>query len=698
MSANLNSWVPSLLSWRGEDIGGVRVPFYGGGVTVATDMGVLETPLIKKLRVLARDVAAGRRESPRLIFLIGGPGNGKSQAVEEFLLELDSRLELTGRLVELLEERFQPDHVVPRVVEVTRDELESWDISGEVLPRLVIIHDASAMNEPGADAAEHLVAELSALAASDNVPPVFLCCINRGVLARAASAAHRMNETEVGYLLKDLVEATSQVPTGAGAAMKCWPLEGHGEFARIPMACWPMDSDTLLGSLNSSSEDESSIVEQIVDDAVRREKWEGESACRTCDSGMVCPFRQNATWLRDQGNRHSLLRLLRLSELTTRQRWNFRNVFTLVAELLVGAWSDFGDVTHPCEWVHEHHAGLESERGADQFRAARALVARLYPHALFPAQLYGPASEDVRREASDRSLSELVLGIDRGDSEATARSYVRAFLRNRVSPDLDPAVSSPGENQAMLRQLEDQYSRAVELGNGAWGSYSMAGAERAWLHVLREAEQEWDTFDRASAIASRAVGQLRSEAAIVAKRSIGVRAGRHAGGEYLEDYIRILRDEKRLEDLVEEVIGLFGEDGQLRFDAVATYGQARAEGRPFVRIQAPFPLEEIIPAPAASADRPAHDLPFMRIAGQTLPVTFELYRALRLRRGGAPEGSLSASIQAVLDRIRHAYAGRLCRDDRKFRTKEARYFVGSATLAPARDESVRVQKGRSTWG
>lgn len=87
MPRNENPWVSELLTWHGHDRGGVRVPFQGHMGNPLN--GVVETSLIKKLKQLAFDLMKGTPGTPRWIFLIGGPGNGKSEAVEVFIRELD---------------------------------------------------------------------------------------------------------------------------------------------------------------------------------------------------------------------------------------------------------------------------------------------------------------------------------------------------------------------------------------------------------------------------------------------------------------------------------------------------------------------------------------------------------------------------------------------------------------------------------
>ncbi|HEX7734092.1 MAG TPA: hypothetical protein VF458_04495, partial [Ktedonobacteraceae bacterium] len=68
MPLRQNAHVPKLLTWHGHDSGGVQIPFQR-----SSPMGQpIDTTLILKLRTLAKAVADGD-ETPRVIFLIGGP-------------------------------------------------------------------------------------------------------------------------------------------------------------------------------------------------------------------------------------------------------------------------------------------------------------------------------------------------------------------------------------------------------------------------------------------------------------------------------------------------------------------------------------------------------------------------------------------------------------------------------------------------
>ena len=156
MNRHENPWVSELLSWHGHDRGGVRVPFHA---TMGKPLGdVVETSLIMKIKRLASDLVNDTPGIPRWVFLIGGPGNGKSEAVETFVQELDSQTDSQGAFINLVAKKFEPDPVAPRRVNVTADELQG-SILHERLRGLIIVQDASAVEGAGQLAEDTLLEE-----------------------------------------------------------------------------------------------------------------------------------------------------------------------------------------------------------------------------------------------------------------------------------------------------------------------------------------------------------------------------------------------------------------------------------------------------------------------------------------------------------------------------------------------------------
>ena len=66
-----------------------------------------------------------------------------------------------------------------------------------------------------------------------------------------------------------------------------------------------------------------------------------------------------------------------------------------------------------------------------------------------------------------------------------------------------------------------------------------------------------------------------------------------------------------------------------------------------------------------------------------IPLTFDFYMTLRLRKDGCAGSSLPASVRAALDRVRHRYAGQL-------RRMEDRFVDGRVSIAIPTDKRIGI--------
>ena len=383
MSRNSNPWVSELLTWHGHDRGGVRVPFQS---SMGNPLGnIIHTTLIEKLQALAENLVNGTPGTPRWIFLIGGPGNGKSEAVEAFVRDLDKLAGAGQELVDVVTQKFSPNPVTPRRVEVLGSELKGSAFQ-EYLRRLIIIQDASAVDEPDQSAEDTLIEDLADLiTAPGGQEPVFICCANRGLVARARSAIQErpsfewLSGSPVSGILSQILTATGLGPDALAVNRPtCWPLECDPRFA-----AWPLDLDSIVLAAT-----EPSPFAQMLSTAADEEHWTGAGSCGDCSSKSLCPFYINAQMLRDKKTLNLLLVLLRHGEMATGQRWNFRDAFSLCAELMVGQRGDFGDLGDgepPCSWVHGRvDEILYGSQAPPKLTAAWELTLHLYSQSLFP--------------------------------------------------------------------------------------------------------------------------------------------------------------------------------------------------------------------------------------------------------------------------------------------------------------------------
>lgn len=675
MPRNQNPHVLELLAWHAHEAGGVRVPFRGGGEPLGR---VVETPLSTRLRSLAADIAGGA-STPRWVFLVGGPGNGKSQMVELFVRELGLQLGCEAELIKLAKEGFS-GRPIPRVVELGDTPATSILPASfsETVGRLVIVQDASATSDATGDAAQDLAVDLAnlmrGLGGHEDPIPLFVCCANRGLLARAMAST---DDPLVLELLGRIVRATGLSADALSSPASCWPLDTAGLDlpAEGLVATWPLDVESLMVSTDGAP----GPVDAIIEHAVAAERWDG-SACGTCSSQGACPIYANAAWLRDPAQRGHVISMLRRSELATGQRWNFRSAFAVAAEVIVGERDDYRgqeEALHPCSWVHERVDASSSSEPARSVPATWELAQREYHEALFPvpnppvpsgtvdltAQFEMPATEALIRRLAAA-----------GDGATTS---IRRRLGEDAAPLLDPARWSPRTDDHPLSQVENGFAQSVDLGRQAWQrSAPPSDVDRRLLELLEVAESECAVQLQGihTAKAGDAIRLVRQTASRVAKRAVACQIGVHGNDERLKEYEAALRDQSRLNGLQNWLRDLLGHP-QFTADALETFGQARAEDAAIVRLEASPLRIRSLPAPLPSATRPAHDLPVIRIDEYPVPLTYGLFEALQLKKEGCASGSLPASVRALIDRIRQIHAGRMSRDTTDFIEGGARFAL-----------------------
>ncbi len=249
---------------------------------------------------------------------------------------------------------------------------------------------------------------------------------------------------------------------------------------------------------------------------------------------------------------------------------------------------------------------------------------------------------------------------------SSALKPIREILLGDFS-DLDPAIFSPGKKEHTLRKIEDEYSQSIELGNEASREPALSLIEVRYLMLLQAAEEEWEQelLGRRSFQAFQVVHPLRQLAGTIVKRSIGVRKGYHASEDHLEDFEASLVDQSKLNKIKDTLQDLLG-GREIVFNMLESFGQPQSEQEGLIILKSSRAgLRAIVP-PITTSLAPGHDVPFFEISGKhRIPITFDLYSALCLKREGCSSSSLSASVRAAIDRVRHQYAGELCRDEEK---------------------------------
>lgn len=660
----------ALLKWSGNRDGAVRTPFRKGTGRPAGKR--IMTPLLARLRDWSTKLVNGG-DVPTTILLVGGPGNGKTDAVDGLVEDLDVSLGLDGKLYEAFGEAYsgQQAEKSPRRIDIDLDSLLASPAS-HLKRTLSIVQDATEDDQshaPGKTSQQILLDELESVA-DDVGRDIYICCVNRGILAEAYTEAHR--RVPQGSALNILREITAAV-TSSPDAKACWPLDGFPSIV-----AWPMDVDSLVEA--DDPESGTSVLHQILEKALDESKWPKE-----CPAGDWCPFCTNRRMLSSEKALDHLAELLRAFELGTGKRWAFRDIYSLVPYMLVGDEDDFvidGKRLDPCEWAARQVQYLESTKKADERFRARALntlVSHLYWHRLFPLwpKLAGEPYRSARKKIIKPLNSDLMHADDlfrflAWPGRQGKTNSISAIISETLCPLLDPANAAPEEaistattRDFSVREVDEYFSLSVEQGLRKVKK-RISRLEVMLLQRLAAADESLCTDSISSqdkSMAETLQRTLRLFACRLAKRSLGTRAGVFCNRKSITEYSESLRDRGALRKVQQELKKLVNDPDKNLFIAslMTTFAQPPPPKRRSVNLETG--LVKVSSWKTQETERPSPQLSYLKVNADPVPLTFELFDALRRLDRGLHAGSLSDEVFAMVDRLRARVTGAVVRDE-----------------------------------
>jgi hypothetical protein len=668
-----------LLDWAGHRRGGVKKPFDRG--TGRPNGEVIRTLLTNKLDKWVEGIGTN---TTRIILLIGGPGNGKTDALEYLIDSIDNRFNTTY-FNQIADQIQDSNGIVRREVEVKLDVKEFGHDT------LKIIQDASTGSE-GMTSDECLIEDLK-IALDNN--SIYIACINRGILAEAISRSEKL-DSRVHNVLKNVVLGM----TSSETPLPLWPLGQQGSELNC-IGVWPMDVESLV---KHHPELKKAPADHIISEAVEESHW----GCNSCQAlKQYCPFYQNKLALQNENNRASLLSLLSDFELISNKRWTFRELFSLIAYMLVGSEHEFGKDS-VCGWSTKKIAELNQALDKDRINAVWELNDHLYHFRLFSKW---PSFSSIARSQktevmnilrSSEPTKQLFNYFSYRRSNHSNRPEVAELLDDQFFPLIDPSQLSnvnhrfPGMEYS-VKEIEASFSYSVNSGFELMET-AFNPLEASLFHQLIEIENELDNSVRYEpSISSMRVNELlvvlRSSAVRYAKRIYFTSKGVSKDEIYLKRYRNLTpefdaktNELKGASDLFDKLI----QDNQglsivlnssIAQPMLTPDSQVRLQVRR-IRIRPEYISDSLKDVPRTSQK-------VFRIEfGNTpivIPLSYSLYKALEQLNDGVRPSSLPGHVLAMLDNIKSKIAGMIVRD--KDYLFNARLEVGDSSRYYRIDDS-----------
>ena len=416
---------------------------------------LIRTRLLDNLDSLSSLILSGEVNRPVSVYLVGGPGNGKTEAAAYFLKKIYGG-DLPAFNVWSGHKQFNK-RVAPGIDGV------------------VVVEDATELSKDVLKS-EMLEFALRANRGSPRRNYIYICCINRGVLADA------INARDAGCVATEFISALSDVVSVGGTSSNMWPLKGNERFKdKAFESCiedvyvWPMDAESLVDA-NLYNGDVTQTPGYRLFDALVSEA--DASACEACDGKDVCPFYENLVAIKNGKGISNIVYCLHAFEIVTGNKIVFRDLLSVANVLLVDSEESYvipkGDryvQVSPCAWATYHRNVLKAGSDADRLSSAFRLAARRYNQILF-----GDYSEFVSKDMTKLRLSlkrftdiEEFKQVERllkaiGDIHTGKKNTTRVWqlVHRDLCKKMDVAFE---ESIAALERIEIGFCSSTKIGN-----------------------------------------------------------------------------------------------------------------------------------------------------------------------------------------------------------------------------------------
>ena len=705
-SSENNTLFPAeFINWSGAKRGGVRKPFMLNSGRPTGQR--IKTPLTIKLESwVTKLVDTIPSETPRVIILIGGPGNGKTDAVEGCINDLDIALKADGKLNSCFKDKYDVDDggLPPRKVIVDFSDL--WKGSSTTNPEIHLVQDATEKDPSQSNISPESLFndDLNAII-NKEYKGIYICCVNRGVLANATSLAYKQENEPLLLLLNELVNAATCGPE----SIDCWPLSNFNNIA-----VWPMDVESLVRPSRKSA---ITVMHKILKVALDDASWNDP-----CKNSNSCPFCQNKVLLSDINAQNNLIDLLHYYELSSGKKWTFRDLYSLLSYIFIGDQDElmiYKKLYDPCEWTAKQLDLIRQNK--DNVKTAKApylVMSKFYHHRLF--SLWPTFTTGKHRKAKHKALLKepKVRGFDavymttKNHFRALANlsspevNSIKKILNEGFSQQLDPALmtgdilvfESVVENNKIdvtARYIDERFGMSINDGLKLV-SRRITKVEKMVLKELAQSDEFLMGYNHSVLIAHHVKllqVSLRQYAARLVKRSLGVKYGLCRDIESYKAYARFYEDSKQSRNIEKQVRNLINTSGCFSIPLSTTFGQPVAHRDRNISLLASEVKPKIV-KPHQMDGRPEEYLPYIRILKDSnpFPITFDLFKSLSEIEKGLNEASLPEEIFAMLDEIKSVVAGKVVRNE-DYLDSTAKIQIGSEEYEIDLEEGLAFLEG-----
>ena len=521
---------------------------------------------------------AGASGSLEWCFLVGGPGNGKSEALASLARQVG--VELPPRQSGAPAPRVVPDSW-PHAGRPVHEDLEMAFINDASIPREGIsAGDSGSLFLDIRDALTRIAETGKRIALFGNINRgVLIEEINRANIRQSSSSESRLAASVVRWLSSP--PPHGEEPSGGASDSPLVTTVGvdpqkpyYGQFRlrigdgggqdilvhavfldvlslleptprigdnrsidfSVPVAVARYIPFGGLGQQRSSRH--KTTAGALMAEVAQAARWES-GGCTVdgiqCPAYEYCPFAQNARWLRSRPLIERVLDAFRGAEVAAARRLTYRDLVGHLSLAIVGSLEDeWLAGKDACDWVQDLVVTLDSERGS----IARLVAHRVYMN-LFPA----PNPSSWKRHSAPPRQNTLYRYIRRGMAPPGEASRPRPF--ERAFSAIDPARDVEywgGLRNRVLDAVESLEIEAPSARADIWEEPMIPPESTSALEVVLDRHLSGELATdlgnaQTSKAASQRANQLRQWRSVLLLRQVGLATGNLASGPALQAWL-----------------------------------------------------------------------------------------------------------------------------------------------------------------
>lgn len=444
---------------------------------------LIRTRLLENLDSLVEEIHAKIIVQPICIYLVGGPGNGKTEAAAYFLTELYNG-------------------ILPSFEDVKGHKYFHHPIS-DTIDGVVVVEDASELTKDTIrnDVQEYVLRQVKDPKYKNYI---YVCCVNRGVLVESAS----IHDTDC--LINQFILGLSDIVSVGGTSPNMWPLTGNLRFNREEFLehinnvyVWPMDVESLVDENLYGGNIKETPGYKLYENLFKQIDTE---KCATCSSKELCPFYENLVTMQSGKGIERVVRSLHSFEIVSGNKILFRDLLSIANVLFVDSEDSYrvpvGDrmvLKSACDWVAYHVKVLEKGREVERLSSAFKLASRQYNQILF-GDFSEFSTKDIRKlekvlrkYASDVMEFGAVLRLIKAIKEVSVNKKNSTRVWNLIHSDfcqkMDVALEEGCDD---LEQVEIAFCSSTHI--GAKAAIRSGVVSKTLLRLLEELEKCEDGF------------------------------------------------------------------------------------------------------------------------------------------------------------------------------------------------------------